>query len=157
MKNAGWGRVRRPLDRPKLLRIASLAAAVLLAALAPSVAGQGPVNVSIDALEFDAFPQVNALATVSDANGVPILGLGADKFEIVEDGRASFPPDSVATQVNPDAAISVVMVIDISGSMDGKSIEGVMAAVNVLLDQMSPNDRAAIIAFADKVTSLEPT
>ncbi|HSJ57426.1 MAG TPA: FHA domain-containing protein [Anaerolineae bacterium] len=157
MKNAQWGRVRLPLSTLSMVQAVSFAAViVLLAALATPAMSQGTVNVSIDDLQLDAFPQVQAMTTVSDANGVPILELGADKFELVEDGRASFPPDSVETHVNPDAVISVLMVIDISGSMEGKPIEGAMAAANALLDQLSPNDRAAIIAFTDEVKSLNP-
>ena len=121
------------------------------------VSAQGAVNLSIDDLDMSAFPGSRVSVTVRDANGVPIPGLGADKFEVIEDGKASFPPNEVTSQVNPDAVISIVMVIDISGSMEGKPIEEAMRAANALLDQLSPQDRAAIIAFADKVISLDPT
>lgn len=130
---------------------------VLLAALALPASGQEAVNVSIDEIRMDQFPQAEVLVTVRDANGVPLIGLGADKFEIVEDGRASFPPASVATQVNADAPVSAMMVIDISGSMEGTPIREAMRAANALLDQLAPNDQAAIIAFADEVTSLDPS
>jgi VWFA-related protein len=122
-----------------------------------SVGAQGAVNVSVDNLDVSQFPQAKVMTTVRDANGVPIPGLGADRFELVEDGRASFPPSTVDIQVNPDAVISVVMVIDISGSMKGKPIEEAMRAASALLDQLSLQDRAAIIAFADKVQDLDPT
>lgn len=130
---------------------------VLLMATAVPAIAQGPVNVSIDGLEMSELPESNVMVTVRDANGVPIVGLGVDKFEIVEDGRASFPPSEVVAQVNPDAVISIVMVIDISGSMEGKPVQEAMRAANALLDQLSPEDRAAIIAFADEVKSLDPT
>jgi hypothetical protein len=41
--------------------------------------------------------------------------------------------------------------------MKGKPIEEAMRAANALLDQLSAQDRAAIIAFADEVESLDPT
>ena len=121
------------------------------------VSAQGAVNLSIDDLDMSDFPGSRVNVTVRDANGVPIPGLGADKFEIIEDGRASFPPRDVTTHVNPHAVISVVMVIDISGSMEGRPIEEAMRAANALLDQLSTDDRAAIIAFADEVKDLDPT
>lgn len=121
------------------------------------VGAQGAVNLSIDDLDMSTFPGSRVNVTVRDANGVPIPGLGADRFEIIEDGRASFPPNEVTSHVNPDAVISIVMVIDISGSMEGKPIEEAMRAANALLDQLSPEDRAAIIAFADEVQGLDPT
>ena len=135
--------------------------AVLILALALGstvvVSAQGAVNLSIDNLDMADFPESRVQVTVRDANGVPIPDLGADKFEIIEDGRASFPPREVTTHVNPDAVISIVMVIDISGSMEGKPIEEAMRAANALLDQLSEQDRAAIIAFADEVKDLDPT
>lgn len=133
-----------------------LALALLLAGAWP-LAAQGPVNVAIDGLDLASFPEGEVRVTVRDANGVPIADLGADRFEMVEDGRSSFPPAEVRQQVNPEAVISVVMVIDISGSMEGKPIQEAMRAANALLDQLSPQDRAAVIAFADKVQDLDPT
>ncbi|RPI59013.1 MAG: VWA domain-containing protein [Chloroflexi bacterium] len=129
----------------------------LLAAFALPAAGQDVVSVSIDEIQMDQFPQSTVLVTVRDANGVPLIGLGADKFEIVEDGRASFPPTEVAPQVNADAPVSAIMVIDISGSMEGAPIKEAMRAANAFLDQLGAEDRAAIIAFADEVQSLDPT
>ncbi len=120
------------------------------------VGAQGTVNLSIDDLQMDQFPATEVRVTVRDANGVPIVGLGPDRFEIVEDGRASFPPSELTMQANPDAVISVVMVIDISGSMKGKPIQEAIRAANALLDQLSAEDRVAIIAFADEVKSLDP-
>lgn len=123
---------------------------------------QGTVNLSIDDLQLDEFPRAKCMVTVRDANGVPITGMGADqsqlsrRFEIVEDGRVSFPPDEVEMQVNPDAVISVIMVIDISGSMKGKPLEEAIRASNALLDQLNAQDRAAVVAFADEVQSLDP-
>jgi VWFA-related protein len=135
---------------------AVLILALILGGTTPALA-QGAVNLSIDDLDMGNFPASQVSVTVRDANGVPIAGLGADKFEIIEDGKASFPPNEVTTHVNPDAVISIVMVIDISGSMEGKPVEEAMRAANALLDQLSPQDRAAIIAFADEVKDLDPT
>ena len=101
-------------------------------------------------------PQASVLVTVRDANGVPLVGLGADKFEIVEDGRASFPPTTVEPQVIAAAPVSAIMVIDISGSMEGAPIKEAIRAANALLDQLAPEDRAAVIAFADEIKSLDP-
>jgi VWFA-related protein len=128
----------------------------LLAGFPLPAAGQQAVSISIDEIQMDEFPEARVLVTVRDANGVPIVGLGADKFEIVEDGRASFPPTSVESQVNAAAPVSAVMVIDISGSMRGTPIKEAMRAANALLDQLAPADRASIIAFADEVQSLDP-
>ncbi len=135
---------------------AVLILALIVAGTIP-VAAQGAVTLSIDAVDVSSFPESKASVTVRDANGVPIPDLGVDDFEIVEDARTSFPPSEVTTHVNPDAVISIVMVIDISGSMEGEPVVEAMRAANALLDQLSTQDRAAIIAFADTVESLDPT
>mgnify|MGYP005841998443 CR=1 FL=1 len=134
----------------------SILTLVLLLGNALTAIAQGTVSLTIDNLRFEEFPRAQAYVTVRNENGVPITGLGADKFEIIEDGRASFPPAEVQAHVNSEAVVSVVMVIDISGSMKGKPIQEAMRAANTFLDQLSAQDRAALIAFADKVESLNP-
>jgi VWFA-related protein len=124
---------------------------VLLMGSSVPAGAQGVVSLSIDDFRLDEFPRAQALVTVRNENGVPITGLGPEKFEIVEDGRSSFPPAEAVPHTNPDAVVSVMMVIDISGSMRGKPIEEAMRAANALLDQLSAEDRVAIIAFADDV------
>ena len=135
----------------------ALAVLVLFFGSVLPVCAQGPVNLSIDDLQFGEFPQAQVMVTVRDVNGVPITGLGANDFEIIEDGREAFPPSEATMRVNPDAAISLMMVIDVSGSMEGKPVEEAKRAANALLDQLSPQDRAGIVAFADEVKSLDPT
>jgi VWFA-related protein len=136
--------------------LVTLSILAMLVAGPLSAAAQGPVNVTVDGINLDDLPRAQAMVTVRDANGVPIADLGTDKFELVEDGRNSFPPAAVSQHINPDAVISIVMVIDISGSMEGKPVQEAMRAANALLDQLSLQDRAAIIAFADEVQSLDP-
>jgi VWFA-related protein len=126
---------------------------VLLMALLGAVPtnAQGVVNVTVDSLQLDDFPTTEVRVTVRNENGVPIPDLEAEDFEVIEDGRSSFPPSQLTAQTNPDAVISVVMVIDISGSMRDEPIEEAVRAANALIDQLSPQDRAAVIAFADEV------
>ncbi|MFC2030229.1 FHA domain-containing protein [Chloroflexota bacterium] len=130
--------------------LVTLLLAIFLGSALPATA-QGVVNVSVDELVFDQYPQSKALVTVRNENGVPILGLGPEAFEIVEDGRSSFPPSETAVHTNPDAVVSVVMAIDVSGSMKGKPIKEAIRAANALLDQLSLEDRTALIAFADRM------
>jgi VWFA-related protein len=94
---------------------------------------------------------MKVLVTARDANGVPIPDLGTDSFELIEDGKVSFRPAQVTAQVNPDAAVSVMLVIDISGSMKGKPIEEAKRAANAFIDKLNATDRAGILAFADEI------
>jgi VWFA-related protein len=132
--------------------IAILSVALLFSFGPPLPTGaQGPVSVTIDNLDIDGYPDMNVSVTVRDANGVPIPDLHNDSFELIEDAKVSFQPAQVTTHVNPDAAVSVMLVIDISGSMRGKPIEEAKRAANAFIDKLNATDRAGIIAFADEV------
>jgi hypothetical protein len=125
---------------------------LLMGNVSPAAA-QGVVNLTIDDLHFDEFPRIRIPVTVRDENGVPIGGLEPSSFEIIEDGRESLDPQSVEPRINAEATISVIMAIDISGSMKGKSIQEAIRAANALIDQLSAQDRGAVIAFADEVNT----
>lgn len=48
--------------------------------------------------------------------------------------------------------LGVVLVIDVSGSMEGEPLEAAKAAANQLASQGGPGDQFALITFADQVT-----
>jgi len=112
---------------------------------------QGTVSLTIDELVLDDFPTVEVLVTVRDENGTPITDLTADKFELIEDGKTSLPPQEVSTKVNEDVHISVALVIDVSGSMKGDPLAKAQEAANEFIDKLADADRVALIAFSDDV------
>ncbi len=146
MNTVSWP-IRRLAER--LLRL-TLAVALLFSALVwlPPVLAQGG-TITIDQVDPSQHPNMTVLASVRDVNGVPIPDLGRNAFEIVEDGQTSFPPDEVTTQVNPDAVVSIALVIDLSGSMRGKPLQEAQAASANLLDALLnlPNDPDRVAFF----------
>jgi Mg-chelatase subunit ChlD len=97
-------------------------------------------------------PQMSLVATVRDANGVPVSNLAAANFEINEDRVPHARTiTTVEPFVNPDVRVSVVLVIDVSGSLKGQPLADAKVAATRFLDRLSAQDRAAVIAFADKV------
>lgn len=132
----------------------SVASVLMIALLSFSVlpcGAQGNFSLNIDELNIEAFPTVKALVTVRDENGTPVVGLSEASFEVVEDGAFSFPPDQVMTQDNPDAIVSVALVLDVSGSMQGQPLEEAVKAANAFLDGLQDSDRVALIAFSEEV------
>ncbi len=118
-------------------RWAILACLVILVLAATPLAGaQSGGSITVDQVDASQHPAMTVLTSVRDANGVPVPGLGASAFELVEDGRTSFPPQTVTTQVNPDAVVSIALVVDLSGSMAGKPLEEAKAASIQLLDAL---------------------
>lgn len=115
------------------------------------VYAQGNVTLNVDRLESGPNGQMTAYVTVRDENGVPIPGLVAANFTIVEDQRTSFPPDQVATQTNSEARLTTALVMDLSGTMQGQALEEAKKAsakfLETLLNQANDPDRAAFFGI----------
>ena len=92
------------------------------------VLGQSGGSIEGQQPNTDNYPQMSTLVSVLDGNGIPVPGLTPDAFEVVEDGRTSFPPSAVEERINPDAQVSVALAIDLSGTMQGQPIAAAPAA-----------------------------
>lgn len=135
----------------KVLRLAAVVVILVAWGQGLPARAQGAVTLSIDSVVVDRLPEIEMLVTVRDANGIPITGLNPEQFELVEDGRITQPPDEVTTRVNPEATISTMLVVDVSGSMRGKPIDEAKKAAISFVDQLGAQDRAGIIAFGDRL------
>jgi Mg-chelatase subunit ChlD len=121
------------------------------------VAAQGTLIVRVDGVDGGAFPQVTVQLDVREATGVPILGLVASDFDVNEDRTLwSRPITKVASFVDASQAMSIILVLDTSGTMKGQPMADVKAAAVRFIDGIGPADRVAILAFADSVSLDEP-
>jgi VWFA-related protein len=97
---------------------------------------------------------------VRDQNGVPVPDLAPEDFEIIEDGIETHKPATVNTEENPDAQVSLAIVIDMYKTMEGNPIETAQEAtrdlLSDLLDQSNDQDRAAFVGV-HRDLSTEPT
>lgn len=134
-------------------RLMMLGALILALGLTRSgdALAQGDLLVSVDGLQSEEHPRLILTTTVRSQQGVPVPDLGPDDFVIVEDMGSSFPPDEVETRFNPDATISVMLAIDLSGSMRGRHIEEAVRVANEFIDRLNERDRVGVIAFANTV------
>jgi len=134
---------------------------VLMWLFAVAVSAQGAGRVTINAIDTAAHPAMSVLLSVQDANGVPIPNLEAGQFELVEDGRTSFPPAQIATQINPEAVTAIALVVDLSGSMKGKPLDEAKTAsanlLDALLDKANDPDRAAFFGINRPVSPTDLT
>lgn len=110
------------------------------------------LDIRIDSVDATQHPQNSLVVTVRDANGVPVPDLTAANFEINED-RAPQARTITAVEpfVNRDVPVSVVLVIDVSGSMQGQPLADAKVAAVRFLDRLSARDRVAVLAFSDRV------
>jgi len=140
----------RPFDlRTRAGQLATwLTALVLLAAAFFA----GPASAAID-LRVESRPignPIEAYVTVTDAAGNPVGGLTAASFTVLLDGNPITiqPGDfSLPPSANPDKSVSVVIVMDYSGSIEGDPRTAMVDAVVDFINAMSVGDYAAIVKF----------
>lgn len=116
--------MRRPL---------AIAAAAVVAA--PIVLAQQPVFRSqVEAVRID----------VSVMNGGrPVTGLTAANFTVSDHGVAQ-----VIERVEVDTVpLSIMLVLDTSGSMNGEPLTDLIAASRRLIESLKPGDEAALVSF----------
>lgn len=129
-----------------------LLGSLVLWSVGAAQAQSGTPSLQAEAADSTYFPEVAVPVTVRDANGVPWPDLTRDNFVILEGSIDSPRPiTGVSTQVNPEAQLSLMLVIDVSGSMRGEPLANAKAAAISLLQQLGPQDQAALIAFADQI------
>jgi VWFA-related protein len=116
--------------------------AAMIAAAATTVAGQR-FSVQVDTVRLEVM--------VKRANR-PVAGLQPSDFEVRDNGVAQ-RPDLVAYGVLP---LNVVLALDVSGSVAGDRLNRLRSAGLTLIDALEPNDRAAVLTFADAVTIRTP-
>jgi Ca-activated chloride channel family protein len=73
-----------------------------------------------------------------------VRGLRPQDFEIAEDGVKQ----SIASMASEDAPLDLVLVIDVSGSME-RALDEVKAAVKRLLSKLRHGDAATLVGFND--------
>ena len=119
---------------------------LLFFSLAASTPGLGLL---IESTTTSTFPQVEVSLSAWNSEGLPLSDLGKANFLVQENGGIPFAPDEVC--MDRDAPLSVALVLDISGSMQGQPLADAKVAAARFLDRLSPGDQAALIAFSDNV------
>jgi len=109
------------------------------------------ILIFFDQINSSKFPKIDCYVNVTDSSGNPITGLTDTNFVVYEDNVRELPitVSSLGTIQSP---ISVALVIDRSGSMDGQPINDAKTAASSFVDNLGPFDRAAVISFNDAVS-----
>lgn len=125
---------------------------ILLLSTALPVAAEAPIVVRIDRADTSGYPQAVIEATVRNEYGGPITGLTATNFDVSEDRTLkSRPIAAVEPFVNPAVQLSVVLAVDVSGSMAGAKLRDAQEAARRFLDSLTPQDNAGLIAFSNTI------
>jgi VWFA-related protein len=140
------------------VRKAAAAALVILFLLSGTTArAADTLQMQITQFDLSAFPEIKAYVSVLDRNSRPVPGLDERSLLVRENGR----PVAVK-EMRPAGAqgkreeLSVALVLDKSGSMEGGKIAQAREALLRFISLMERGDRASLLAFNDKVTELVP-
>jgi Ca-activated chloride channel homolog len=125
-----------------------VAAAVALLCLglclrgAPAAAQQATFSSRLETVRVDVL--------VSE-RGRPVRGLGRADFEVLDSGV----PQAVDFVGFEQLPLSVVLALDSSTSISAEQLANLRAAGRTVVDQLKPDDQAALLTFADAVTLRE--
>ena len=109
-------------------------------------------DVSVVILQGEAVGGNNAALTVSavDEAGKPIKDLLQDNFELFVSGEKIDNFDVQPTSVS-DEPLSIILGVDVSGSMRGKPFKETQKAISIFLDQLEKTDFVSLLSFGTKV------
>lgn len=135
-----------------LLLVGALA---LLAPLATQVRAQegSTLRADIVSVAEAEYPTARALLNLDDESGGQAPPLTAENIVVTVNGQ-SVTVQSVELASSASAPLEVVLLMDVSGSMAGEPIVQAKEAAKAFLRALDPNDRVAIVTFADTVTPL---
>jgi VWFA-related protein len=132
------------VGQPAALGLSGVAMALpllLLAGATPQAQDQLPMfRASVDVVTIDAF---------AHHDRKPIEGLTARDF-LVRDNGAEQVVDSLGTT---DSA-HVIIGLDLSGSVDGRTLEQLRTAVRAAVGELTSSDRVSLFTFSDRVRLL---
>jgi Ca-activated chloride channel family protein len=94
---------------------------------------------------------INVTATVTDSQGRFVPGLRAEDFEVYEDGKLQ----TISQFDSERVPVSLGIVLDTSGSMEGDKMTNAKGAVRRFLDELlGPQDEVFLIKFDSRVNLL---
>lgn len=110
------------------------------------------LTLMVEQVDLSDFPTVTLRLSAWGPDGLPPTSISPAELSISENGGTAIPVDQVG--LDTDSQVSVALVMDISGSMQGPPLVDAQQAAARFLDRLKPGrDQAALIAFADVVST----
>jgi VWFA-related protein len=117
--------------------------------------GTVDVDVVVNQVISDNFPALLLLELIRDQDGNVLTNLTAANFEVFEDGQPCVITD-VRTVESARSDLSVSLVLDRSGSMDGQPNTDLETAATTFVSLMGVDDSGEIINFESSVYVSQP-
>src|SRR5262249_29304396 len=128
--------------RRAVIRLAQVVVAVLaLLGMTTRAVSDDGTHIVINELDVSSYPNVQFLASVLDAAGKPVRGLGPNDLTVSENGVQQAATVRLRSEVEP---LALAVLLDTSGSMGGRPLSDAKAAIATLLTALGPNDQGAV-------------
>jgi len=145
------------LVKRKLLPL-GIAALLLLTQWSVPALAQGTGDqpqVVITQVDTSKFPTVTVYVSVTDAAGEP-YGIDPGRL-VLQENDVIIQPDQLQSEAGIVEALTTLLVIDISGSMDVEDkLSTAKAAARAYVDQMRAGDQVGVMAFDTSVSYTQP-
>jgi len=134
----------------------ALAAGLVIPSTIETHAQADGSQVKITQVDNSQFPQVTVHVSVTDAAGEPVA-VDPASIQIAENGQVMRPTNVGSAGKGGAGALSTMLVMDISGSMDknGK-IDGAKEAARAYVNQMRPGDQTGLMVYNTKTHYVQP-
>lgn len=135
---------------------ALIGAALALAVASASVSGQ-PETLTVNLASFssDGDSSARAVVTVLDRQSRPVVDLVAADFKVQLNGELA-PISGLERGVDSSLPISVLLALDVSGSMEGGALDEAKGAAISFLQSLESQDSVGVLTFADEVSLVLP-
>lgn len=102
-----------------------------------------------------AMPEIIVTANVYGPSGQPVQGLTVENFRVTGDLAEQATVVSVENVTDDNIPFSVVLVIDVSDSMEGLPLRKAKEAAQAFIDNLRPNTQVAVYSFASGYTLVQ--
>ncbi len=135
------------------MRLLSIIAALILALGSATVAAAEPLRVDILSVQ-EQQGRLTASIAIFGSDGLPVTTLPAGSIKASLDGQP-LAVTGVQTSSTARPPLSVVLVVDVSGSMLGDPITQARKALTEFVGSLEPGDQVALFAFDTNVRLLQ--
>lgn len=116
-----------------------------------SLLAQESSDIVIKKIDITNYPEVDIFLNFEEGSTLGSLDLSKENFRVLENNDEVIDL-SIKRVARIKEPIGVVIVLDTSGSMEGKPIVDAIDAALVFMNEMRSIDEFAIVGFADEVT-----
>jgi VWFA-related protein len=113
---------------------------------------EGQHGISLGILDIHSTPagNVEMVVSVVDGHGMPVKGLGKENFRLNIEGK-EVKEFSLEPYSSAQSPLSVILGIDVSGSMQGIPIKEAKRGASIFLDQLDKEDFTSLMVFGNSV------